>query len=75
MGKLIKVGVIGLAMYGGCVLLDKYGKRYLRNHRKEIMDKIDYLLFGPDEEKSKKVNYGHYYKPYADYATHAKVTN
>ena len=74
MGKLIKLGVIGLAMYGGCVLLDKYGKRYLRNHRKEIMDKLDYILFGPDEENSRKVDYGHY-KSYADYAKHAKVTN
>ena len=69
MNKIIKFVVVGLAMYGGCVLLDRYGKRYLQNNRDKIMDKIEYFLFGPDEEKDK------YKMTYEEYARHAKVTN
>ena len=80
MSKLVHYVVVGLAMYGGCKLLDTVGKRYLQNNRDKIMDKIEYFLFGPDEENGK---YGwdrrhpasDYTMTYEEYARHAKVTN
>ncbi|MBO7449769.1 MAG: hypothetical protein J6U54_05310 [Clostridiales bacterium] len=75
MGKIVRAVVVGFAMYGACKFLDTHVKRYLQNHRDQVMDKIEYLLFGPDEENGKygwdrrhpRVDYS---KPYGEYAKH-----
>ena len=53
MKKILNFAVGGFAMYGFCRFLDVHVKRYLYNHRDQVMDKIEYFLFGPDEENGK----------------------